>query len=127
MPALRGRLGGSWRLYTAWGRCERPKQDPPTPKAVMRALAGWFEKQGHRGAAPVIVVAFHHILRSNMFMAIVGTDVVVESGYLLVIWRDAKIGHNSASLRRLNARSCRGYIISALADLSSEEIETSLI
>ena len=54
------------------------------PKSVMRALAGWFEQQGHRGAATMIVAAFHHILRSNEFMAIVGADVVFESGYLLV-------------------------------------------
>ena len=206
IPALRGRLGGSWRLYKAWGRCERPKQAPPMPKSVMRALAGWFEQQGHRGAATMIVVAFHHILRSNEFMAIVGADVVSESGYLLVILRDTKIGqrlginqeitikskwlrqcvldarsaitpgfpllgmqpqsfrklwktalratgvpssYTPYSLRRggatcwfqvtgsvdmvvdqgrwLNAKSCRNYISSALADLGSQELETSLI
>ena len=92
IPALRGRLGGSWRLYKAWGRCERPKQAPPMPKSVMRALAGWFEQHGHRGAATMIVVAFHHILRTNEFMAIDDADVISESGYLLVILRDTKIG-----------------------------------
>ena len=40
MPALRGHLGGSWRLYKAWGICERPNQAPPMPKAVMQPLPG---------------------------------------------------------------------------------------
>ena len=200
--ALRGRVGCSWRLYKAWGRCERPKQAPPVPKSVMRALAGWLKQHGHRGAATMIVVAFHHILLSNEFMVI----VVPEPGYLLVVLRDTKIGQRPGinqeitikskwlrqrfldawsattpgfpllgmqpqsfrkiwktalratgvptsytpySLRRggatcwfqvtgsfdmvvdqgrwLNAKSCRNYISSALADLGSEELETSLI
>ena len=62
------------------------------PKAGMRALAGWLVKQGHCGAATMIVVAFHHILRSNEFKAIVGADVIVESEHFLVFVRDTEFG-----------------------------------
>ena len=101
VPALWGRFGGSWRLYKAWGRCGRPKQALPVPEAVMRALARRFEKQSHRGAATMIVVALHHILRSNEFMAMVGADVVVESGHLLVILRNTKTGQRLGIVREI--------------------------
>ena len=53
----------------------------------------------------MIVVAFHHILRSNEFMAIVGADVVVESGYLLVILRDTKIGQRLGINQEITIKS----------------------
>ena len=91
-PAVRGSFPGAWRLYKAWGRCERPLQAPPLTKMAMRALAGWFQRRGYKSAATLIVLAFQHLLRTNEFMAIVNSDVVRDGGHMLIVLRDTKMG-----------------------------------
>ena len=90
VPALRGKLAGAWRLYKAWGRCERARQAPPL----------------HRNAATMIVLAFHSILRTNEFMSIIGTDCLPEAGVMLVVLRDTKMGQRLGINQETTVSSC---------------------
>ena len=92
VPALRGQLYGVWRLYRAWSRAEKPVQAPPMVKVMAQAFAGWFESEGHPGAATMILVAFHCILRTNEFFELRTGDVSTSGRGLLLQLRDTKIG-----------------------------------
>ena len=48
--------------------------------------------KGYRSAATLIIVAFHHILRTNEFMDIRGPDIAMDGKSMLVVLRDTKIG-----------------------------------
>ena len=88
-------MPGAWKLYKALGRCERPLQAPPLPKQAMRVLAGCFQKRGHKNAATLIVLALHHLLRTNEFMSLVGTDLAMDAGLMVVILREMKTSKRS--------------------------------
>ena len=92
VPSLRGQLCGSWRFYKAWGRTEKPVQAPPLGKGAMRAIAGWFQRRGFPHAATMIVLAFHHILRSCEMFDILPLDVYFDGGVMMVTPCDTKMG-----------------------------------
>ncbi len=92
VPALRGRLPGSWRLYNAWSRTEERRQAPPIELLLAQAFAGYFVSAGESGAALCILAAHDCILRNAEFYELRTGDVVASQQSLLLSLRDTKIG-----------------------------------
>ncbi len=92
VPALRGRLPGSWRLYHAWSRSDERRQAPPIELLLAQAFAGYFASTGEAGAALCILSAHDCILRNSEFYELRTGDLVATKQGMLLSLRDTKMG-----------------------------------
>ena len=92
VPALRGRLPGSWRLYHAWSKTDERRQAPPIELLLAQAFAGYFVAAGEAGAALCILAAHDCILRNSEFYELRTGDLVAPKQGLLLSLRDTKMG-----------------------------------
>ena len=77
IPPLRGKLGGSWRLYDAWGRSELPARAPPLTPLMATALCGYLLNNSTLGMSVAFAVMFHCYLRTTEMLSIVRKDVSI--------------------------------------------------
>lgn len=69
-PRCKKGLHGSWRLFAAWNRLERPDRAPPMDVRLMQAVAWGFWRRGHRRTAVLVMVWYHCYLRTGEAMGL---------------------------------------------------------
>ena len=69
IPATRGQLNGSWRLLSAWGRCEMPLRAPPLTQTFLYAVAWYFRSQNWTDSMVLLCLGFHTFARSGELFA----------------------------------------------------------
>ena len=92
IPAVRGKMPGTWRLYHAWSKSEHRRQAPPIERLLAQAFAGVFLSRGLPRTAVVILAAHDCILRNAEFYELRKGDVVPAGRCALLSLRDTKMG-----------------------------------
>ena len=92
VPALKGRLNASWRLYHTWCRTEPVKQAPPLTVAMAQCMAGAFVEMDEPEIAVLVLLAHHCVLRTNEMLDLRSTDASSIGARILLVLRETKIG-----------------------------------
>lgn len=79
IDALRGNLKGSWRLWTAWGKCEIPTRAPPLSWEMMAALADVMVAWDLVDMAILLVVGFVTFLRTDELMTMMKKELTLNA------------------------------------------------
>jgi integrase len=92
VPALRGKLNASWRLFHTWRRTEPVKQAPPLSVSMVQCMAGAFVEQGELELAILVLLSHHCILRTCELLSVRTTDASIVTAGVLLILRETKVG-----------------------------------
>ena len=78
MESLRGKLPGSWRLFTAWGKAELPCRAPPLSVDICLALIGSALNDNDVALAAAFALAFHALLRTSELVGALAGDLSID-------------------------------------------------
>jgi hypothetical protein len=92
VPAVRGKMPGTWRLYHAWSKSESRRQAPPVERLLAQAFAGYFASRALPRTAVVILAAHDCIMRNAEFYELRKGDVIPAGKHALLSLRDTKMG-----------------------------------
>ena len=102
LPACRRSLSYSWRMISAWQRCELPTRATPFTVRMLGAVCGVFWAWGHERTAAFMMVAFHCLLRTGEMFQILGASVLWEGSTATLKLGPTKTSKRSGAEEHVN-------------------------
>ena len=92
LPWSRGKLKGAWKLYGIWRKLERPRQAPPFPVEVAKALVGRCIEMEDLRLALCLCLGFCGMLRTGEIFSVKFRHLLLGSENMIVRLGDTKTG-----------------------------------
>ena len=85
IPAIRGNLRGSWRLWSAWGKQELPLRAPPFTPDMVLAMAGIMLAWSMADVTALLLLGYDCSLRTNELLTIQRQHMTFNATFTSVV------------------------------------------